>query len=156
MKVLMVCTGNICRSPMAEAVLRRRAADRGLDLEIDSAGIGGWHVGEPPDRRAAATLKRRGYDPGDQHARRATAEDLAAFDLVLAMDTSHLAALQRTAEPPMRDKVKLLMDYAPDAGRREVPDPYYGGADGFDLVLDLIEAGVDGLLADLETRAPRA
>jgi protein-tyrosine phosphatase len=155
-KVLMVCTGNICRSPMAEAVLRQRAADRGLPLEIDSAGVGGWHIGEPPDGRAVATLKRRGYDPGSQRARRATAEDIAAFDLILAMDRGHLSALRVAGGPELSDKVKLLMDYAPDAKQTEVPDPYYGGQDGFDHVLDLIEQGVDGLLEHLESRRATA
>jgi protein-tyrosine phosphatase len=150
MKVLVVCTGNICRSPMAEVVLRQRAADRGLALEVDSAGLGSWHVGEPPDGRAIETLERRGYRPNDQRARRVTTEDIASYDLILGMDRGHLTALQRAATPALRDKVKLLLDYAPDAARREVPDPYYGGQDGFDTALDLIEAGVDGLVADLQ------
>ena len=153
MRVLVVCTGNICRSPMAEAVLRQRAADRGLSLEIDSAGLGGWHVGDPPDRRALQTLERRGYDPGAQSARRVTTEDIDVFDLILGMDRSHLSALHRAAAPDMRHKIKLLLDFAPAASRREVPDPYYGGLDGFDFVLDLIEAGVDGVLDSVSAQS---
>ncbi|MEM8755513.1 MAG: low molecular weight protein-tyrosine-phosphatase [Pseudomonadota bacterium] len=146
-KVLFVCLGNICRSPTATAVFRARAAEAGLDAAADGAGTGGWHIGDPPDPRATAEAARRGYDMSALRARQAKAADFAAYDLILAMDRSNLAALERLRPADARAELKLFLDYAPGAGRRDVPDPYYEG--GFDLVLDLIEEAADGLIEAL-------
>jgi protein-tyrosine phosphatase len=153
-RILFVCTGNICRSPSAEGVLRKRAAEAGLSdrLELDSAGLGPWHVGHPPDERAAAAAAARGYRLDGQIARQVTADDFARHDLILAMDHGHLRDLQRLAPAGARASVRLFLDFAADAGGGDVPDPYYGGRTGFETMMDLIEAGVDGLLAELAER----
>lgn len=148
-RVLFVCLGNICRSPTAEGVFRAVAAREGVAAEADSAGTGAWHVGEPPDRRATAAAARRGIDLSTQRARQARAEDFNEFDHILAMDRSNLADLQAIAPPGARADLRLFLDYAPDQPVREVPDPYYGGARGFETVLDLIEEASAGLLAEL-------
>lgn len=147
--VLFVCTGNICRSPTAEGVMRRRLADAGLAdvIRVDSCGTHDYHVGEPPDARSRRHAKARGYDLSALRARQVAAEDFEQFDLLLVADESHLFHLQAMAAPHLRGKVRLLMDFAPHAGLREVPDPYYGGAEGFERVLDLIESAVDGVMA---------
>ncbi|HEY7740248.1 MAG TPA: low molecular weight protein-tyrosine-phosphatase [Steroidobacteraceae bacterium] len=150
-RVLFVCLGNICRSPTAEAVfrelLRREAA--GLAVDVDSAGTHGYHAGEPPDARAIAAAARRGIDMSDLRARMLEAADFERFDLVLAMDQQNFRRLQRLAPAAYRNRLRLFLDYAPDLGRREVPDPYYGGETGFEEVLDLVEAASRGLLAAL-------
>jgi len=146
--VLFVCTGNICRSPTAEAVLRHLAAEEGIDLRIASAGIGDWHVGSAPDKRAQHHAKGRGYDMGALRARQVRPSDFAEFDLILAMDGGHLQALQRMAPPGQRHKVRLFI-----AGR-DVPDPYYGGPAGFEQVLDLVEAACRDLLQELKSATP--
>lgn len=157
--VLFVCMGNICRSPTAEAVLREQARRRGLAdrLRIDSAGTHGWHAGQPPDARACAHGARRGYDLAPLRARRLESEDFDRFDILLAMDRdnlAHLHALQPAGSAAAR--VGLLMHYARRHAVDEVPDPYYGAADGFERVLDLIEDACDGLLQSLAQTLPGA
>ncbi|MFL6130204.1 MAG: low molecular weight protein-tyrosine-phosphatase [Mycobacteriales bacterium] len=159
-RVCFVCSGNICRSPTAEAVLCRQLAEAGLagQVEVDSAGLGDWHVGEGADRRSASVLRRRGYPERPHRARQFRASDFAHRDLVVALDCGHersLRALAPTAAD--RDKVRLLRSYDPAAaaaGDREpdVPDPYYGGPDGFEHVLDLVEAACRGLLTEVRAQ----
>lgn len=151
MKVLMVCLGNICRSPTAEAVVRTLAQRQypQLLLQVDSAGTGDYHVGEPPDRRSQRAAARRGYDLSSLRARQVRREDFDRFDLLLAMDLANLAALQALAPPDRQERLRLLLDYADGAGHREVPDPYYGGPEAFEQVLDLAEHAARGLLSAL-------
>ncbi|HZF24896.1 MAG TPA: low molecular weight protein-tyrosine-phosphatase [Steroidobacteraceae bacterium] len=151
MRILFVCLGNICRSPTAEAVLRdlltREAPD--LEVEIDSAGIGSWHIGEPPDERALAAARRRGLDMSRLRARQITNEDFARFDFILAMDRANLADLQRRAPAQYRERVRLFLEFAWALDVDEVPDPYYGGEAGFEEVLDLAEQAARGLLSHI-------
>jgi len=143
MKVLFVCTGNICRSPTAEGVLRELARREGLPVHVESRGTHDYHVGEPPDERAQHHAKRRGYDLSAQRARQVTAEDFEEFDMILAMDRGHLRALQKMAPAQHHAKIRLFV-----AGS-DVPDPYYGGAEGFEKVLDLVEAQCRRLIDEL-------
>jgi len=154
--VLFVCLGNICRSPTAEAVLRHLVSTEapGVEVAIASAGLGDWHVGEPPDRRTQAAALRRGFDMSRQRARHFADEDFARFDLILAMDRENLEELRRRAPPEARRRVRLFLEFAAEAGTDEVPDPYYGGQSGFERVLDLAESGARGLL-DFLRRRPR-
>lgn len=147
MRLLFVCTGNICRSPTAEGVVRQLARDRPdlPALEVESAGITGYHVGEPPDPRARGAAAQRGYDLGPGTARKLARTDFQRFDLLLAMDKGHLRQMQRLAPDSRRDRVRLFLDFA-NTPAREIPDPYYGGAESFETMLDLIEAGAHGLL----------
>jgi protein-tyrosine phosphatase len=146
--VLFVCTGNICRSPTAEGVFRKHVRDAGLEhlVTADSAGTHGYHVGEPPDSRSQSAARQRGYDLSPLRARQVTKQDFATFDYVIAMDRGHQAILTRLAPPQGAHKVRLMMSYASGSGYEEVPDPYYGGPDGFALVLDLLEGASQGLL----------
>ena len=155
-KVLFVCTGNICRSPTAEGVFRAVVARAGLDRRIaaDSAGTHGYHVGDPPDARSCAAARGRGIELDALRARQVTAADFTEFDLVLAMDRGHHAQLARLCPPGRHDRLHLFMDFAPGLGIRDVPDPYYGAGDGFERVLDMIEAGCDGLLAHIRATLP--
>jgi protein-tyrosine phosphatase len=150
-RVLMVCLGNICRSPTAEAVLRHKVHAAGLDgrIEVDSAGTAGYHVDSPPDRRAVAHGERRGLAMQHLRGRQVSRDDFDRFDFILAMDEDNLADLQRIQPPGSRAKVALLLSYAPGPGSREVPDPYFGGADGFETVLDLVESAADGFIASV-------
>ncbi len=149
--VLMVCMGNICRSPTAEGVLRHKLAQVGLHerVQVDSAGTISTHAGEAPDARAQTHAARRGYALSGLRARQVRAADFERFDLILAMDCDNLAWLREACPAPLQPKLRLLMSYAPQLGRNEVPDPYYGGPAGFDVVLDLVEAACDGLLDQL-------
>lgn len=142
--ILFVCTGNICRSPTAEAVLRALSEKAGLELHIASAGLGDWHVGQPPDERAQHYARNRGYDLSAQRARQVTPRDFERFDMILAMDRGHLRALQEMAPAHHHAKIRLFV-----AGG-DVPDPYYGGAEGFEKVLDLVEAQCRRLLQELQ------
>ena len=148
MRVLFVCLGNICRSPTAEAVLRSIAAREApeLALEVDSAGTADYHIGDPPDRRSQAAASSRGYDLSALRARQVVSADFEEFDLLLAMDESNLAALKSAAPATARARMQLFMDYASESGLAAVPDPYYGGAAGFEQVLDLAEQAARGLL----------
>ena len=154
--VLFVCLGNICRSPMAEGVMRSIVADAGLEAEIviDSAGTGGWHQGDPPDRRATDEAGRRGIDLTGLRCRKVTPGDLDRFDLVVAMDADNVVALRALADDDgSLAKIRLLREFDPaavEAGELEVPDPYYDGPDGFVHVFDLVDAACRGLLAHLE------
>ena len=143
--ILFVCTGNICRSPTAEAVLRHLAREKSLELRIESAGLGDWHVGDPPDERAQHHAKNRGYDLSAQRARQVRGEDFERFDMILAMDRGPLHALQKLAPAHHHAKIRLFVE------GRDVPDPYYGGPDGFEKVLDLVEARCRRLLQELIT-----
>ena len=158
MRILFVCLGNICRSPTAEAVLRAVAARDAPDLaiEVDSAGTAGYHIGEPPDARTRQAASRRGYDMSPLRARIVEPQDFERFDLILAMDRENLGVLHHRAPAHARERVRLFLEFAPDATVTEVPDPYYGGPNGFEEVLDLVEAATHGLLKHLRQRARAA
>jgi len=146
--------GNICRSPTAHGVFRALVREEGMEkfIQIDSAGTHAYHVGEPPDRRAQATAKRRGIELGDLVARRVSEDDFHAFDYVVAMDQENFVSLSSICPDGLHHKLHLFMDFAPEMRTREVPDPYYGGATGFERVFDLVDAASRGLLADLRQR----
>jgi len=147
-RILVVCLGNICRSPMGQGVLEKRAAEAGLAVEVDSAGLGAWHVGNPPNPRGLKAAAARGYDTGHQRARQLRPADFDAFDLILGMDASNIAELARLKPAGARAEIRLF-----DPAGRDVPDPYYGGPADYEHALDLIEEAVDGLVADLAARA---
>lgn len=150
-KVLFVCLGNICRSPTAEGVFRHMVSQEGLNdlISTDSAGTGSWHVGASPDQRAQQAALKRGVDLSDLRARQVRASDFRTFDYVLAMDRQNYVNLQAIALPEYEDRLSMFLSFAENVSQEEVPDPYYGGPDGFDHVLDLIEAASKGLLADI-------
>jgi protein-tyrosine phosphatase len=152
--ICFVCLGNICRSPTAEGVMRDQvaAAKLGERIEIDSAGTGNWHIGEPPDPRAQQAASRRGYDLSALRGRQIAAADFEHFDLLIAMDDANVAALTRICPPGQRDKIRLLMEFDPQADVREVVDPYFGGDAGFETVLDQCEAACSGLLTALRAQ----
>jgi protein-tyrosine phosphatase len=152
--VLFVCMGNICRSPTAEAVFRSRAERAGIarDLFIDSAGTGDWHVGEAPDRRATAAAQKRGYDLAWLRGRQVSEADFVRFGWIFAMDEDNLRRLEELRPPEYDGHLGLFLDLVEDADLREVPDPYYGGPQGFEHVLDLIERASDALIAHLRAR----
>lgn len=154
MRILFVCMGNICRSPTAEGVFRHLLAERAreLDVDIDSAGTHSYHVGHPPDHRAQTAARSRGVDLSLIRARRVTERDFHDFDLILAMDQDNLDELMLIRPADARAELRLFLDYAPDAGVRDVPDPYYGGSQGFEQVLDLVEAAARGLIEEIERK----
>ena len=158
LRILMVCMGNICRSPTAEAVLRHKLARAGLAelVDVDSAGTHAYHVGCPPDERSQKHARQRGYDLSPLRARKVHENDFAAYDLLLAMDWDNLALLEEACppgQPALRLKLRRLTEFLPEgcphAGVQTVPDPYYGGPAGFDAVLNLVEHACDGLVAHL-------
>jgi protein-tyrosine phosphatase len=150
-RVLFVCLGNICRSPTAHGVFEAqvRAAGMADRVTVDSAGTGAWHVGRPPDGRTRRVALQRGYDLSHLRARQVCAADFYAFDYLLAMDEDNLAALRAMRPDDSQVELRLFLDYARDLREREVPDPYYGGAGGFERVFDLVERAAAGLLAHL-------
>ncbi len=156
--ILCVCLGNICRSPTAHGILRRLVQDAGLanHIRVDSAGTGDWHLGAPPDQRSAAAAARRGYQLGDLRARQVEIADFYSFDFILAMDRYNLEGLEALRPEDFQGHLGLFMDYG-NGGVREVPDPYNGGPQGFEKVLDLLENASRGLLAQLArpANAPR-
>jgi protein-tyrosine phosphatase len=143
--ILFVCTGNICRSPTAEGVLRDLSEKAGLELHIASAGLGDWHVGQPPDERAQHHARGRGYDLSAQRARQVRKRDFEEFDHIVAMDRGHMQVLEAHCPPQYRAKLRMLIK------GRDVPDPYHGGPEGFERVLDMVEAACLGLLHEIKT-----
>jgi len=152
--VLFVCMGNICRSPTAHAVFHSKVKSSGLDafITIDSAGTHAYHVGEAPDARARQAALGRGYDLSDLRGRWVSDQDFARFDHILAMDNDNLANLLHRCPPEHRHKLHLYLDFSRQFTHQEVPDPYYGGARGFDTVLDMVEDAAQGLLEHLTHR----
>ena len=150
-KVLFVCMGNICRSPTAQGVFEQLIAAEGLTHGIgaDSAGTTAYHLGQAPDGRAAAVAAARGVDLTGYRARQVEAADFHAFDLVLAMDRDNFAAMERIVPRERAPRLRMFLEFAPGLGIDDVPDPYYGGTDGFERVLDIIEAGSQGVLAHI-------
>ncbi len=150
-RVLFVCTGNICRSPTAEGVFRHMILEAGLSDAIESASAGthGYHIGDPPDPRTVAAAKRRGFDLSAQRARKVKVEDFHTYDLILAMDRDHFAHLESLRPNAARAEVKLFLEYHPERKHKDVPDPYYGGPDGFEDVLDMIEQATKNLLGQV-------
>ena len=157
-RVLLVCMGNICRSPTAEGVLRHfiKINNLGDKVEVDSAGTHGYHVGEAPDSRTQRAALARGYNLSQLRARKVARQDLDYFDLILAMDKSNLDNLKRLASPEQQERIGLFMDYSRNFDDDEVPDPYYGIGHGFDLVLDMVEDASLGLVDDIKKKLGRS
>ncbi len=153
-RVLFVCMGNICRSPTAEGVFRHAVASAGLEQKIlaDSAGTHGYHLGHLPDRRTQLAAARRGYDLANLRARQVAGQDFVEFDYILAMDLDNLSELRRLAPAQHHGKLCLFMDYSSVRRGEEMPDPYYGGARGFELVLDMAEDAAAGLLQHIKKK----
>ncbi|MFP4500191.1 MAG: low molecular weight protein-tyrosine-phosphatase [Candidatus Hydrogenedentota bacterium] len=147
-RVLFVCLGNICRSPMAEGIFRQLVEERGLvnRIMIDSAGTGAWHVGEPPDARAQREVRKHGLDISRQQARQVRASDFEKFDYIVAMDRDNLADLEAQCPPACRNRLFLCTQFVPDLGMEGVPDPFFGGTEGFARVFELIRANANALL----------
>lgn len=153
--VLFVCMGNICRSPTAEGVFREQLRQAGLKsrVDTDSAGTHAYHIGSPPDRRSQQAAAQRGIDISDLRARVVVVEDFHRFDYVVAMDDGNLSALKAIQPQSSRAQLGLLMAYAPAGYPQEVPDPYYGGRHGFEMVLDMVQTGCRGLLQEIMQRS---
>lgn len=154
-RLLFVCLGNICRSPLAEAAMRDAAGREGVAIEVDSAGTGDWHIGKPPDRRAIATAARHGLDIGDLRGRQVGPDDFDAFDRLIALDRNNLAALRALAPDGARAKLSLLLDHADGRAGQDVIDPYFGEDEGFEQAWRDIGAGVEGLLAEIRRQPSR-
>ena len=155
--VLFVCMGNICRSPTVEGVFRKLAQERlpDVNLLIDSAGTHAYHVGEAPDPRARRAAERRGFDLAKLRARKVDFADFERFDLIVGMDELNRAVLMELGPTESHDRIRLLLEFAPEIGRVDVPDPYYGGSNGFEYVLDLAEEASLGLIEHLRARVAR-
>lgn len=155
MRILFICMGNICRSPSAEAVFRHllRTEAPELQLEIDSAGTHDYHLGYPPDTRALRAAKRRGIDMSELRARKLLAEDFERFDLILAMDEQNRQDALAIAPRGRHERLRLLLEFAPELDYREIPDPYYGDEIGFELVLDLVTEASRGLIAYIRSQS---
>ena len=147
-RILVVCLGNICRSPMGQGVIEKRAADAGLTVEVDSAGLGAWHIGNPPNPRGLKVAAARGYDNSHQRARQVREADFHDFDLILAMDASNVEGLERQKPQGARAEIRLF-----HPSGRDIPDPYYGDIPDYEHALDLIEEAVEDLVARLSQRA---
>lgn len=154
MRILFVCLGNICRSPTAEAAVREAAAEAGVDVEVDSAGIGDWHIGEEPDARMCAAATESGLELAGR-ARQVTPEDLDRFDLLLAMDRDNYESLVAMAPDDVtRERIRLFREFDPDADGLEVPDPYFGGEEGFHEVVRIVRAAARGLVGEIAEGGP--
>lgn len=153
-RILFVCLGNICRSPLAEGVLRALATRQGLapQILVDSAGTGGWHVGDPPDRRSIAVARRHGIDISGLRGRKVAKADFDSFDLILGMDSENVRTLRQIAPAGLDGKIALFLAYAEDRDR-DVPDPYYDGEEAFERLYQMLEAGCSSLLERLDERA---
>ncbi|PSW16949.1 low molecular weight phosphotyrosine protein phosphatase [Photobacterium sanctipauli] len=149
-KILVVCMGNICRSPTGEAILRAKSQERGGYVTVDSAGTIGYHQGEQPDPRSMAAGEARGYSFDGIRSRKITADDFEHFDLILAADHANLADMQAICPDEYQHKLKLFLSYGNNPDFEEIPDPYYGGSNGFELVLDLIEEASDAVLDSIQ------
>ncbi len=151
-KVIFICLGNICRSPTAEGVFSKTVNNAGLSdrILIDSAGTGSWHIGHPPDARAIDAAALRNIDLTGLRARKVTPQDIVEFDYIIAMDNQNLSDLRRLNDTSHHHKINLFLSYAEQYSEIEVPDPYYGGALGFEKVLDMIEDASQGLLATIQ------
>lgn len=150
--ILFVCLGNICRSPLAEAAFREEARARGMDIEIDSAGTGDWHVGRPPDRRAIAVARRHGVDIAGYRARQVSAADFERFTHIVALDAQNLRDLERLKPALSRAVLSLLLDHVPGRAGEPVADPYYGSDEGFEISWNDVMAGAKGLADALTSR----
>ncbi|MCB9222777.1 MAG: low molecular weight protein-tyrosine-phosphatase [Crocinitomicaceae bacterium] len=147
MKILMVCLGNICRSPIAEGILRQKVKDQGLNIETDSAGTSSFHIGEAPDRRMRATAKQNGVDIDDLRARQFVPADFDRFDIIYAMDQSNYNNILSLAESEVEiSKVKMILNEIQPGANQAVPDPYYGGDEGFQHVFDLLDEATDVII----------
>ncbi len=151
-KVLFVCMGNICRSPTAEGVFRQKVIDAGMEdaVHIDSAGTHAYHVGQPPDERAQKTALGRGFDLSRQRARKVCADDFIEYDYIIAMDSDNVSNLEAICPDGYEDRIQLFLDYGENTTHTEVPDPYYGGSNGFEMVLDMVEDAAEGLLKRIQ------
>jgi protein-tyrosine phosphatase len=147
--ILFVCTGNICRSPTAEGVLRHLARKESIELRIESAGLGDWHIGQPPDERTQHHARGRGYDLSAQRARQVTVRDFDDFDLILAMDRGHRRDLRARCPEPLRDRIRLMREFDKPAGELDVPDPYYSNEQAFVRVYEMLDRCCRNLLQDL-------
>ncbi len=150
-KILLVCLGNICRSPMAEGLLREMAKQRGINIQTDSAGTGNSHLGQAPDPRAKAEMRNHGIDISDLRARLFTRADFDRFDLLLAMDRYNLKDMQRLSPSDRHAaKARLMLDWSPDRPGSDVPDPWFGGSEGFGPVHEMLKKAIDALLDEIE------